>query len=973
MLYTKFELRWTKKTVKDHIINALDDLRQSELKEFIHKLCDTDFEEGVNIAKGKVEGADSLDLADIIVRTFSEANSVKVTVRVLRAIGQNQIANVLERKEGRQDNILERKTGQAADVSPSRFIKAIQQIIVGNNEVEMYQQDDSSYHFNCEEISKADVSPSRFIKAIQHIIVGNNEVEMYQQDDSSYHFNCEEISKGNPRLCVFGSEWVCKHVLAGIGTPEHWESAAHPAEVLQQHKLGGTGPEQALPPPGGFFDCTGNILVKNLLTSGYKTSTKCRTKPKGFGLLDLLGPDLFRKFFNLDGYSLTFVIDVTGSMGDDIAQVKTTSIDLIKKHANSLDAPYNYILVPFSDPGKCGHGGLYDETQFDPPTGGINKETSNPKLSPHHYLHHKAAGLAINATKEYFIGQGKCGHGGLYDETQFDPPTGGINKETSNPKLSPHHYLHHKAAGLAINATKEYFIGQEYGPVFKTQNVSQFQNSIASLTVGGGDDCPEMAMSGLQLALTSSEPRSKIFLFTDAGAKDISKLDDVLLLVESTKSQIYPFLTGYCAPAGTTSRLEANTTTVVNTANFKIVNIIVEEPGSWHVVMNKIQTYTIGIDGKSLLDFSYQIMEEHNGYVLPIQGRPTKGSNYTLSVDVQGSVSGMMITKILLLNKNGEVDSSINVDQMTDSSGRLKVVVSVELQLTFLMIGIAGKTKNGTEFERVNSDLIQTEDVQLIFPPGQKSTLIEGGTLNISVLVVNKGKQRSQFKLQAKDEFSLLTEFHPSSVTLDAGEPMNLSATFRAPANSNYSSSMATFTARSESAKNYLNILIRIVPESTLVTDDTPPQYEIENMNMPCKDTWQLMDECKKHQWDLIFRAWDESSQVYVSVGSEIPEAQELVCKEPVGAGSIPWVSCQYSSSCCYPYVDIIMQDKAGNANVLRVDNRQPMAENQNSNTVKVAVSCATVVFVVCLSSLVCFLIFWRRRRRQSRGIYRID
>ncbi|MGH0173721.1 UNVERIFIED_CONTAM: hypothetical protein FKN15_010619 [Acipenser sinensis] len=101
-----------KKTVKDHIINALDDLRQSELKEFRHKLCDTDFEEGVNIAKGKVEGADSLDLADIIVRTFSEANSVKVTVRVLRAIGQNQIANVLERKEGRQDNILERKTGQ---------------------------------------------------------------------------------------------------------------------------------------------------------------------------------------------------------------------------------------------------------------------------------------------------------------------------------------------------------------------------------------------------------------------------------------------------------------------------------------------------------------------------------------------------------------------------------------------------------------------------------------------------------------------------------------------------------------------------------------------------------------------------------------------------------------------------------------------------------------------------------------------
>ncbi|XP_041081886.1 apoptosis-associated speck-like protein containing a CARD isoform X2 [Polyodon spathula] len=89
-----------KKTVKDHIINALDDLQQNELKKFRHKLCDTDFEDGLKIAKGKVEGADSLDLADIIVRTFSESNSVRATVRVLRAIGENQLANNLEMKTG---------------------------------------------------------------------------------------------------------------------------------------------------------------------------------------------------------------------------------------------------------------------------------------------------------------------------------------------------------------------------------------------------------------------------------------------------------------------------------------------------------------------------------------------------------------------------------------------------------------------------------------------------------------------------------------------------------------------------------------------------------------------------------------------------------------------------------------------------------------------------------------------------------
>ncbi|XP_041081722.1 von Willebrand factor A domain-containing protein 7-like [Polyodon spathula] len=875
---------------------------------------------------------------------------------------------------------------------------------------------------------RAEVSPSRFIKAIQQIVVGNNEVEIYQKDDSSYHFNCEEISKG-----ILNFQRIRDSVLSGSVNMSSLESArlntGRALHILQKfysntnwvelgqntpyhHLVNSTVLAYPVAPStiptckdcsinnSGFFDCTGNILVKNLLTSGYKTSTNCRIKPKG----------------------------------------------------------------------KCGHGGLYDETQFDPPTGGINKETSNPKLSPHHYLHHMAAGLAINATKEYFIGEGfgllnllgpdlfrKFFNLEGYSLTFVIDVTGSMGNDIAQVKTTCIDLI--KKHANSLDAPYNYilvpFNDPEYGPVYKTQNVAQFQNNIASLTVGGGGDCPEMAMSGLELALTNSEPRSKIFLFTDAGAKDISKLDDILLLVESTKSQIYPFLTGYCAPEGTilttqneydivadlsgtdvisvqksnlytvlgvlelalnsapvwilhtvlltdrlqflvdetlkeisisvrtstpftlnvflASGLQANTTEVVSRDNFKIVKIIVKEPGSWNVVLSKIQMYTFEIDGKSLLDFSYQIMEEHNGYVLPIQGRPTKGSNYTLSVDVQGSVSNMTVTKILLLNNNGEVNTSINVNQMTDSNGRLKVVVSVQLQLTFLLIGITGKTDNGNEFKRVNPDLIRTEDVQLIFPPGQQSTLIGNGTLNITVLVVNKGKERSQFKLQVKDEFSLLTEFHPSSVTLDAGETMNLSATFHAPTNSNYSSSIATFTARSESAKNYLNILITVVPKSTLVTDDTPPQYEIESMNMPCKDTWQLMDECKRHQWNLIFRAWDESSQVYVSVGSEIPETQELICKEPVGAGSIPWVSCQYSSSCCYPYVDIIIQDKAGNANVLRVDNRQPMTENQNSNIVKVAVSCATVIFVVCLSLVVCFLIFWRRRKRRSQGIYRID
>lgn len=81
----------------------------------------------------------------------------------------------------------------------------------------------------------------------------------------------------------------------------------------------------------------------------------------GFGLLDQVGKNAFQTFFNLESYSMTFVIDTTGSMGDDIEQVKTTCIDIIRKVVGSPDVPYNYILVPFNDPGESTRGILHSK------------------------------------------------------------------------------------------------------------------------------------------------------------------------------------------------------------------------------------------------------------------------------------------------------------------------------------------------------------------------------------------------------------------------------------------------------------------------------------------------------------------------------------------------------------------------------------------------------------------------------------
>lgn len=64
-----------------------------------------------------------------------------------------------------------------------------------------------------------------------------------------------------------------------------------------------------------------------------------------------------------------------------------------------------FLLPPpdlFPHPGKCSHGGRFDQSSSQPPRGGINKDSTAPGFSPHHTLHLQAAELALLASTEAF-------------------------------------------------------------------------------------------------------------------------------------------------------------------------------------------------------------------------------------------------------------------------------------------------------------------------------------------------------------------------------------------------------------------------------------------------------------------------------------------------------------------------------------------------------------------------------------------
>ncbi|XP_067319415.1 von Willebrand factor A domain-containing protein 7-like [Anolis sagrei] len=836
---------------------------------------------------------------------------------------------------------------------------------------------------------EADVSPDRFVKALEEIVKGNNQVEVDNGEDSSYFFHCGEIAKSIAQLRALRKAMLASLVepvtLAGLESARL--NAGKALHVLQKFYSNTNWVEMGndeiyeflinedsdvkvpiapasiatckdcVKSASGVYTCVDNILVKDMLVSGYKISATCKTKPQGkcghggkddatqdvyptgginketsdpklsphfhlhkkaaelaiqatknffvegdASLLSMVDENIFRKFFNLEGYSLVFVIDTTSSMTDDIAQVKEKSIEIIQRFSTLPDAPFNYIVVPFNDP--------------------------------------------------------------------------------------------------------------DHGPAFKTHSVNELKNYISNLNVEGGGDCPEMSLSGLRLALDESLPSSKIYSFTDAAAKDEHLEREVKIKIDSTLSEVNYLLTGTCSkrkrrsvtkritrasetgyaniyeeiatysggfyvlttkpelsrvlgvmelslnaapvkvaqdrldgtqfsfpvdetlteitisvknlrsrrfsmtiltPSGATAR---NTKTLIDTTNQKIVKVSpIQERGSWTVTVSPSSSYEVEIGGKSLLDFSYQILQKQRDYMLPIQGRPVKGSNYAVSLKMLGDAKGVRVNRLVSVSDQGTA-RSVPLNQTSDALGNVLAITTIPFDASMSLLKVEGLSPNNHPFSRVSSSPIRTESVEVLPLPGQKGTMSPGEILTLSVVVVNDGTPAS-FSFKVWDDHSFLRSFSPKSSFLRTGQNITLTATFEAPVGQNkFVSSIATFTAESFTAQNYLKLPIAVITETAMETDITPPGYTLTQLRMPCAEDSQDQPECFRQIWRMTFSVKDDHSDVNVKVN---PNPTGVSCHS-AGTDGDKDVICDYKSTCCAPRADVLIIDGRGNAEAFTVD-----------------------------------------------------
>ncbi|GAB1599828.1 von Willebrand factor A domain-containing protein 7-like isoform X1 [Argonauta hians] len=277
--------------------------------------------------------------------------------------------------------------------------------------------------------------------------------------------------------------------------------------------------------------------------------------------------------------------------------------------------------------GKCSHGGLYDNSRIETPSGGINKDSSNPVLSPHHYLHRAAAWAAIKATELFFTHEKH----GIFKNMTHKQIQGLFNIRLTRGSLvfvidvtdsmrqeidavkDKTVQIVEKTKGKR-NAPTSFILSTFSDPermteVKQTNDANEMIQWLRNLEVASGGDCEEYALSGLEQAIERATPESQVYLFTDAPPKEPSKFESVLTKAIKKRIRITPILSGGC---GSRRRGKRDTSDDFNfdklNSWYKIFDQLADKTGSQVYVTNEKQLEnTLTVLEENLVEYPVEV------------------------------------------------------------------------------------------------------------------------------------------------------------------------------------------------------------------------------------------------------------------------------------------------------------------------------------------------------------------------------
>ena len=215
------------------------------------------------------------------------------------------------------------------------------------------------------------------------------------------------------------------------------------------------------------------------------------------------------------------------------------------------------------DVSKCSHGGkvlfFKDRSSKGAIGAGINKDTNNCNISPHSYLHSAAALVAEDATRKYLdeikkvigVPRMRLLLGGRLTLGMAIDTTGSMGGILSRVKQQAVQIINARIG--TDDEPNQYllvpFNDPDVGPIIVTDDPAKFKLAISNLEADGGDDCPELSMTGMREALNAIDDNGgELMMFTDASSKDSGLAGTVEGIALSKNIKIEEMVFGSCSP-----------------------------------------------------------------------------------------------------------------------------------------------------------------------------------------------------------------------------------------------------------------------------------------------------------------------------------------------------------------------------------------------------------------------------------------
>ncbi|KAM9729384.1 von Willebrand factor A domain-containing protein 7-like isoform 1-T2 [Menidia menidia] len=691
-----------------------------------------------------------------------------------------------------------------------------------------------------------------------------------------------------------------------------------------------------------------DILEERILTSGYfklvssnKTAGKCshgnfpdatrKTEPKGginkdklssvHGYLhgeavrlaiaatselleDVRGAAGDRQFLQMmdinkgSSKALCFVIDTTGSMGDDIAAVRRVTASIIDSKVGTEDEPSSYILVTFNDPA------------FGP-----LQKTTDPKVFQ-------------NSINSLFPSGGgdapEMSLSGLQLALTGAPPNSEIFVFTDAPAKDAH--LRNTVIAL-IERTKSvvnFMITNVLGRRRRRQadNGQQQQSRMMSrsgaqlyrdLAQASGGQAIEVTKGQLLEATSIIQESSSPSLVTLLQvSRSPGRAENFPFTVDESVSNMKIYITGRSVgftlidPSG----VPQNATGSSAVGNFQTLRLQTKV-GVWEMRMASTNPYTLKVVGESPIDFLFDFMKESQG---PLGGfdfldnRPTAGTNGSLMVTLSESDSAT-VTEVTLVESSGSgvVNGSVEARGEGQFFVQFDRIPSVEfVVLVKGQNNTASRASSGI-FQRQSTTSIRASSVTVT--ADDSDTVLEPGKPRLVAFSVMTNGPGGTFTIQAgTDQGFDLTS--PSSLSLEAGGSANGTVSLTAPLDT-VSGTGVTLTieavAPGGSDTNYAVLRLTVLPT---VTDVTEPSCQLISLQSNCSDN------CSQSMWEL---------SVQVTDGAEGSGVDRISLREGSGtlntsmaAGSQNGTLVSYAASCCSPDVQLVVVDGVGNVATCR-------------------------------------------------------